>query len=67
MNKTFDFKWKLVENYSAATVGAIFIWLMIEGITRNDMTKLASAIVIIAVAPFLVTFVDRKSSAQGGS
>lgn len=62
MTKGFDFRWKLVENYSAAIVGAVFIWLLVEGITKNDSTKLAVAIAIIAVAPFLVTFIDKKSA-----
>lgn len=63
MGKGFDFKWKLVENYCAAIVGAVFIWLLVEGVTRNDSAKLAIAIAIIAVAPFLVTFIDKKSAA----
>jgi hypothetical protein len=58
----FDFKWKLVENYAAATVGALFIWLLVEGIVKGDSVKLAIAIMIVAIAPFLVTFLDKKSS-----
>lgn len=58
----FDFKWKLVENYAAATVGALFIWLFVEGIVKGDNIKIAVAIGIVAIAPFLVTFLDKKSS-----
>lgn len=58
----FDFKWKLVENYAAAAVGALFIWLFVEGIVKGDNVKLATAIMIVAIAPFLVTFLDKKSS-----
>lgn len=60
----FDFKWKLAENYGAAAVGALFIWLFVEGIVRGDSGKIAIAIVIVAVAPFLVTFLDKKSSSM---
>lgn len=60
----FDFKWKLVENYAAAAVGALFIWLFVEAITQGDSAKLAASILIIAIAPFLVTFIDRKSSSR---
>ena len=63
MNKTFDFRWKLVENYSAAIVGAVFIWLLVEGLLHNDSLKLTIATAIIVIAPFLVTFLDRKSAA----
>lgn len=63
MQRAFDFKWKLVENYAAAITGAVFIWLLVDGLTKGDSLKLAIAIAIVAVAPFLVTFVDRKSSA----
>ena len=60
----FDFKWKLAENYAAAIVGALFIWLVVEGIVKADNLKLIIAVLIIAIAPFLVTFLDRKSSAS---
>jgi hypothetical protein len=62
MHKAFDFRWKLVENYVAALVGALFIWLFVEGLVRNDTTKLGIALLTVAVAPFLVTFLDKKSS-----
>jgi len=58
----FDFKWKLAENYAAAIVGALFIWLFVEGIVKADNIKLVVAISIVAIAPFLVTFLDKKSS-----
>jgi hypothetical protein len=58
----FNFRWKLAENYAAATVGALFIWLLVEGIVKGDSVKLAIAIMIIGIAPFLVTFLDKKSS-----
>lgn len=63
----FDFKWKLVENYTAAIVGALFIWLLVEGIVRSDNIKLTIAVMIIAVAPFLVTFLDKRSSRASSS
>ena len=62
MQRAFDFKWKLVENYAAAITGAVFIWLLVDGLTKGDSAKLVIAIAIVAVAPFLVTFVDKKSS-----
>jgi hypothetical protein len=37
----FVFKWKLVENYAVATVGALFIWLFVEGIVKGDNIKIA--------------------------
>ena len=58
----FDFEWKLAENYAAAVVGALLIWLFVEGIVKADNVKLAIAILIVAIAPFLVTFLDKKSS-----
>lgn len=60
----FDFKWKLAENYAAAAVGALFIWLVVEGIVKGDSIKLAIALSIVAIAPFLVTFLDKKSSSS---
>jgi hypothetical protein len=65
MQKAFDFRWKLVENYAAALVGALFIWLFVEGLVKNDTTKLGVALLTVAVAPFLVTFLDKKSSVSG--
>lgn len=67
MQKNFNFKWKLVENYAAAIVGALFIWLFVEGITEGQNLKLAIAILILAVAPFLVTFLDKRSSSSTAS
>lgn len=63
--KGFNFRWKLAENYAAATVGAIFIWLFVEGIVNGDNIKLAVAILIVAIAPFLVTYLDKRSSQPG--
>ena len=60
--KKFSFKWKLVENYAAAAVGGIFLWFFVDGIVNTDSTSLAIAILILAVAPFLITFLDKKSS-----
>ncbi len=58
----FDFKWKLAENYATPIVGALFIWLLVDGIVKEDNFKFSIAIFIVAVAPFLITFLDRKSS-----
>lgn len=57
-NKGFNFRWKLVENYAAATVGALFIWLFVERIVKGDNIKLAIALLIAAIEPFLVTYLD---------
>jgi hypothetical protein len=59
--KIFNFKWKLVENYAAAFAGLIFIWLFVDGVVNNNVTNLTVAIIILAIAPFLVTFLDKKS------
>jgi hypothetical protein len=67
IERAFDFKWKLVENYAAAIVGALFIWLFIEGIVKGQNFELAIAILILAVAPFLVTFLDKRSSSSTSS
>lgn len=58
----FNFKWKLVENYTAAFLGLIFLWIFVNGLINNDFTQLGIALLIIFVAPFLVTFLDKKSS-----
>jgi hypothetical protein len=60
--KKFNFGWKLTENYSAAAVGVLFIWLFVTGIIDGDVQKIFGSIAILAVAPFLVTFLDKKSS-----
>lgn len=62
MRKNFDFKWKLVENYSMAAIGGVFLWFFVNGIVNSSMTDLAVSIAILSVAPFLITYVDKKSS-----
>ncbi len=61
-NKSFNFRWKLVENYTAAAIGGIFLWFFIQGTVNLDNTSLMIAILMLAVAPFLITYIDRKSS-----
>ena len=61
-SKNFSFKWKLVENYAGAAVGALFMWFFVNGIVNKDDTSMLAAIVILVVAPFLISFVDRKST-----
>lgn len=63
-NKKFSFKWKLVENYAAAFVGLLFLWIFVSGLINNDTNQIMIAIIILIIAPFLVTFLDKKSSAQ---
>jgi len=63
-NKNFSFKWKIIENYIAAGTGLIFLWLFVEGMINEDMVKIYASLIILLVAPFLVTFVDKKSSAN---
>jgi len=60
----FNFKWKVAENYSAAIVGAIFLWFFIDGIVNGVSSSLTIAVIILILAPLLVTFVDKKSSKQ---
>lgn len=61
-NKKFNFKWKLVENYTAAFLGLIFLWIFVSGMINNDINQIMIAIIILVIAPFLVTFLDKKSS-----
>lgn len=58
----FSFKWKLVENYVAAAFGGVFLWLFVTGIVDSNPLNFWASIVLLAVAPFLVTFIDKKSS-----
>lgn len=58
----FNFKWKVLENYAAAIVGVIFLWLFVDGIVNSNQMNLIVSLIIIAVAPFLVTYLDKKSS-----
>lgn len=58
----FSFRWKVVENYAAAGAGLLFMWLFVSGIVNSDMGMVALSLVIIAVAPFLVAYVDKKSA-----
>ena len=60
--QNFSFKWKIVENYVAAGAGLVFLWLFVQGMIENDTTKLYASLVILLIAPFLVTYVDKKSS-----
>ncbi len=62
MRKNFDFKWKLVENYSMAAIGGVFLWFFVNGIIGSDNVSIGIAIAILLVAPFLITYVDKKSS-----
>lgn len=61
-NRNFNFKWKLIENYVAVVVGGIFLWLFVNGMIKSDDTSIVASIIILAIAPFLITFVDKKSS-----
>ena len=61
-NKKFNFKWKLVENYAAAVVGGVFLWFFIDGVVNMENTSFAIALLMLAIAPFLITYLDRKSS-----
>jgi hypothetical protein len=58
----FSFKWKVVENYVAAAVGLAFLWLFVTGLMNSDYTRIFLSLAIIAVAPFLVAYVDKKSA-----
>lgn len=57
----FNFKWKVVENYAAAAVGLIFLWLFVNGIVNSDQFSFLISILIIAIAPFLIAYLDKKS------
>ena len=58
----FNLKWKIVENYVAAGAGLVFLWLFVSGMIENDMNKLYMSLGLLAIAPFLVTYIDKKSS-----
>lgn len=62
MTKNFVFKWKLVENYAAVGFGLVFLWLFVTGIVESNSSKFWASIFVILIAPFLITFIDKKSS-----
>lgn len=62
MSRNFNFKWKVIENYVAAFSALAFLWFFVNGIVNKDGTYLIISLVMIAVAPLLIAFVDRKSS-----
>jgi hypothetical protein len=62
VRKNFDFRWKLVENYGAAAFCLIFLWMFVKGMVENDQTILVSSLLLLCIGPFLITFLDKKSS-----
>lgn len=58
----FNFKWKLVENYGAAAFALVFLWFFFDAFVNKSAGSAVVVVIMAAVGPFLITFLDRKSS-----
>jgi hypothetical protein len=59
--RTFNFKWKLIENYFTALTLFFFTLFFTYGFVYGDLSVLVLAIVWGAISPFIATFLDKKS------
>jgi uncharacterized membrane protein len=60
-NESFNFKWKLTENYFNAVIVLIFTLLIIYAFVYNSITHLILAGLFGLICPFIATFIDKKS------
>lgn len=57
----FNFKWKLIENYFNGFLVFSFTFLFAYGLVYRDKLVLMLSVIWGLIAPFIATFLDKKS------
>lgn len=60
-NRTFNFKWKLTENYFNAFMVFAFAILVSHSIINNDTNLMSLTVLLGVIFPFIATLIDMKS------
>jgi len=60
-NESFNFRWKLTENYFNLFIVLVGALLLIYAIVYNNTTSAVIAILWGLTAPFIATLIDKKS------